>query len=243
MTNKLNAFVKVNNGTFPNQNSYLAWEGLNTMGYSVTLFEENDIDKLNITKDTPVFAGVTVFRKIIDKLGVNYPPFDCYPSILSPYYKRNIRKSTLGKVREEFNTTHTPIFVKPVLPKEFTGCVLTSILELIPITKKSDDLEVYVSDPIEILSEYRVYVLDREIVGVKHYYGDWSLVPNKEFVESVVKNYHGAPVAYGVDIGVTKSGDIVIESNDGCNLGNYGIDSIYYGEMIVSRWLQITYEK
>lgn len=31
------------------------------------------------------------------------------------------------------------------------------------------------------------------------------------------------------------------ENNDGCNLGNYGIDSIFYGEMIVSRWLEITH--
>ncbi len=30
-----------------------------------------------------------------------------------------------------------------------------------------------------------------------------------------------------------------MEVNDGCNLGNYGLDSIHYGEMIVARWYEI----
>jgi hypothetical protein len=111
------------------------------------------------------------------------------------------------------------------------------------MAKKSDELEVYVSDPMEILSEFRVYVLDGDILGVKHYYGDWSLTPKREFVEEVVRNYKNAPAAYGVDIGVSSTYDFVIESNDGCNLGNYGLDAIHYGEMIVSRWTEIVNEK
>ena len=240
----MKAFVKTNNGTFPNVNFYLAWEAFNTMGYNATCFEESEIETLDVTKETPLFAGVTVFRKIIDKLGVNYPPFDCYPEVLKQYYRRNIRKLTLGEVRYDFNKNATPVFVKPVKPKEFNGRVLNSCLDLISMAKKPDDLEVYISDPIEMLSEFRVYVLDGEILGVKHYHGDWSLVPSLDFVKNVVKNYHGAPSAYGVDIGVNKDWDgFVVESNDGCNLGNYGLDSIHYGEMIVSRWLEIVNEK
>ena len=72
----MRAYVKTNNGTFPNVNFYLAWEGFNTMGYSVTCFEEKDIDTLDITSETPVFAGVTIFKRIIDKLGIDYKPID-----------------------------------------------------------------------------------------------------------------------------------------------------------------------
>jgi len=239
----MKAFVKTNNGTFPNVNFYLAWEAFNTMGYNATCFEEHEIDNLDITKETPVFAGVTVFRKIIDKLGVNYAPFDCYPESLNLYYRRNIRRTTLGQVRFEFNNSAAPVFVKPVKPKEFNGRVLNSCLDLIPMAKKPDELEVYISDPIDILSEFRVYVLEGEILDVKHYYGDWSITPSKEFVENVVKTYSEAPVAYGVDIGVNKEYGFVVEANDGCNLGNYGLDAIHYGEMIVARWLEIVNEK
>ena len=235
----MKAFVKTNNGTFPNVNFFLAWEAFNTMGYSVTLFEEKDIDTLEVTPDTPVFAGVTIFRKIIDKMGVNYPPFDCYPEVLSNFYVRNIRKSTLGEVKNQFHKDSKKVFVKPVKPKVFTGVVLESLLNLIPIARVPDETPVYVCEPMEILSEYRVYVHDGDILGVKHYYGDWDLTPKKFFVEEVVKAYKPSPVAYGVDIGTNKDLQFVIEANDGCNLGNYGLDSIYYGEMIVARWFEI----
>lgn len=239
----MKAFVKTNRGTFPNVNFFLAWEAFNTLGYSVTCFEEKDIDTLDITPETPVFAGVTVFRKVIDKMGVNYPPFDCYPTVLNPYYGRTLRRSTLGEEKAKFNKDGVPVFVKPVLPKQFIGHVWNSILNLIPLAKIPDTAEVWVCEPMNILSEYRCYVHDGEILGVKHYYGDWSVVPNKEVVEAVIKNYKPSPIAYGLDFGVTTiQGEyvpFVIESNDGCNLGNYGLDSIHYGEMIVARWFEI----
>lgn len=236
----MKAFVKVNNGTFPNLNFYLAWEAFNQMGYSVTLFEEKDIPNLDISVETPVFAGVTIFRKIIDKLGINYPPFDCYPEVLQPYYGRNLRRSTLGVEKSKFHKDNVSVFIKPVLPKQFIGNVWKSIINLIPLAAVPDDAEVWVCEPIKIESEFRVYVHDGEILGVKHYYGDWNKVPSKEFVEEVVKNYKPSPCAYGVDVGVkSDGGSFVIESNDGCNLGNYGLDSIHYGEMIVSRWFEI----
>ena len=250
----MKAFVKTNNGTFPNVNFFLAWEAFNTMGYSVTLFEEKDIDTLEVTPDTPVFAGVTIFRRIIDKMGVNYPPFNCYPKELGwCEYKRNIRKSTLGEEKAKFNKDEKPVFVKPVLPKQFTGDVWNSILNLIPIARVPDTAEVWVCEPMDIKSEYRVYVHDGDILGVKHYYGDWSLVPDKGFIQGVISHYKPCPIAYGIDIGVYLSQSehyagffgppvldyFVIEANDGCNLGNYGLDSIHYGEMIVARWFEI----
>ena len=235
----MRAYVNVNNGRFPNVNFFLAWEGFNRMGYSVTLFEEKDIPTLDITLDTPVFAGVTIFRKIIDKLGINYPPFDCYPDVLTPYYRRSFRKSTMGVEKEKFYKDGVRVFVKPVLPKQFVGRVWNSIADLILTTNVPDTAEVWVCEPVEILSEFRVYVYDGDILGVKHYCGDWNLTPPKEFIERVVKTYKSSPIAYGVDIGINKQHGFVIEVNDGCNLGNYGLDSINYGRMIVSRWFEI----
>ena len=130
-------------------------------------------------------------------------------------------------------------------------------MDLIPIAKVPDETPVYVCEPIEILSEYRVYVHDGDILGVKHYYGDWEVVPPKCHIEKVVKEYKPCPVSYGIDFGMIKrkgglfpggtmydpegfhNHPIVLEVNDGCNLGNYGLDSIHYGEMIVSRWFEI----
>ncbi len=252
----MRAYVKATNGVFANVNFYLAWEAFNQMGYEVVLFEEKDIDTLDITPETPVFAGVTIFKRIVDKLGVGYKPFDCYPEVLKPYYGRTLTKSTLGVERAKFHKDYKKVFVKPVLPKQFIGNVWESILNTIPLAKIPDDAEVWVCEPMDIVSEVRCYVLDGEILGVKHYYGDWSEGFSKSVIEEVVRKYEGAPAAYGIDFAVVrhnkglppslysrKPGEyretIVLEVNDGCNLGNYGLDSIHYGEMIVSRWYEI----
>lgn len=249
----MKSFVKATNGVFANVNFYLAWEAFNQMGYDVVLFDEKDIDTLDIIPETPVFAGVTIFKRIVDKLGVGYEPFNCYPDILKPYYGRTLTRSTLGVEREKFHKYYKKVFVKPVLPKQFIGNVWESIINLIPLAKIPDDTEVWVCEPINIISEHRCYVLDGEILGVKHYYGDWEYVPRKSFVEKVVKEYKGSPAAYGIDFAVIDysqehggndvSCEVVLEVNDGCNLGNYGLDSIYYGEMIVSRWMEICKSK
>ena len=242
----MKAFVKTNNGTFPNVNFYLAWEAFNTMGYSVTCFEEQDIPTLDVTPATPVFAGITVFKKIIDKLEVPYPPFNCYPDSLKNFYGRTLRRSTLGEERAKFNRDGVQVFVKPVLPKQFIGQVWTSMISLIPIANVPDDAEVWVCEPIDIISEFRAYIHDGDILGVKHYYGDWNSVANKLIVEDAVKQYVNAPIAYGIDFAVVGHqgnpnirNTVVLETNDGCNLGNYGLDSIHYGEMIVDRWFEI----
>lgn len=239
----MKAFVKTTRGTFPNLNFFMAWEAFNTMGYSVTCFEENEIDTIDVTPSTPLFAGVTIFRKVIDRMGINYAPFDCYPKVLNPYYGRTIRVSTLGEEKRKFDKEQIPVFVKPVHPKQFIGNVWSSCLNLIPLANKSDDLECYVCEPIDIVSEFRVYVQEGDILGVKHYWGEWDVVPSRDFIREAIREYKPSPIAYGIDVGVMKRGDygepFVIEVNDGCNLGNYGLDSIHYGEMIVSRWFEI----
>jgi hypothetical protein len=55
--------------------------------------------------------------------------------------------------------------------------------------------------------------------------------------------FKSSPVAYALDFGLTKKNniyqDILVEVNDGTSLGNYGLDSIHYAEMLVARWFEI----
>lgn len=228
----LKAFVRTKNGNFPDINYYLAAEGFETLGYNVTLFESDDISQIVI--DSPVFAGHSRFRKILEKLGINYS-FDCYPGELNQLYGREIRKSTLAASKKEFGK-----FIKPVLQKQFAGLVPNAanlpLLNFMP-----QNAEVYVSDIINIVSEFRVYVCSGEVVAVKHYRKAWDKIPDKSFIENAIKQYTTCPVAYGIDFAVTDTNDtVVLEVNDACNLGNYGLDSALYAEMIASRWKEIT---
>jgi len=58
-----------------------------------------------------------------------------------------------------------------------------------------------------------------------------------------VRMFKHAPIAYSIDLGVVNGYptpiDTLVEVNDGTSLGNYGLDSIYYGEMLVARWFEI----
>lgn len=244
----MKAFVKTTKGNFPNVNFYLAWKGWDEMGYQVHKFEEEELDGTEIwkwmTKDTPVFAGVTVFDKILKKLDVDYYHPGTYPHELRKFMATEIKETKLGQVRQDFMQNGISIFVKPVEQKVFTGLLLQNSLSLINIANVPDTCRVYTCHPIEFLSEFRVYVQDGEILAVKHYAGDWTKLPDTEVIKAAVDTFmYKKPIAYALDFGVARKqlGNItaLIECNDATSLGNYGLDSINYAEMLTDRWFDI----
>jgi hypothetical protein len=244
----MNAFVKTTKGNFPNVNFYLAWKGWDEMGYQVHKFEEEELDGEEIwrwmTKDTPVFAGVTVFDKIMKKLDVDYYSPGTYPHELRKFMTTEIKETRLGQVRHEFSRTGISIFVKPIQQKAFSGLLLKNSLSLISIANIPDECKVYTCYPVDFLSEFRVYVDNDEIIGVKHYAGDWTKLPDTEVIREAVDTFmYRKPSAYALDFGVARKslGNItaLIEFNDATSLGNYGLDSINYAEMLTDRWFDI----
>lgn len=237
----MRAFVKTNKGTFPDSNFYLAWKGFVEMGYEVILMD--DEEKADFTIDTPVFAGTRIFDKVMNKLGIAYKRTDTYPDELKCLLGREIIFTTLKEAKEKFAAVDKPMFVKPVMGKQFNGNLWKSFLDLIPLANVPDDAQVIVSEPINFISEFRAYINDKEIVGVKHYAGDWQRTIQKSTIEESIKMFKSSPVAYALDFGLTKKNniyqDILVEVNDGTSLGNYGLDSIYYAEMLVARWFEI----
>ena len=61
----------------------------------------------------------------------------------------------------------------------------------------------------------------------------------KECIKTFEKGIH--PISYCLDFGVDgKTGETcLVEYNDMCNLGNYGVDASIYSEMLVMRWMEI----
>jgi hypothetical protein len=248
----MNAFVKTVNGEFPNANFYHAWKGWTEMGYTVHKFEESELDGTEIwkwlTRDTPVFTGVKTYDRILKKLDVDYWKTSTYPRNLRPFLATEINDTKLGKVRENFSQMGISVFVKPVEQKVFTGLVLKTCLDLIPISDIPDDCDVFTGYPCEFLSEYRVYVHNGDIVGVKHYRGDWTLTPDIGVIKDAVGSYFDTPYwmkpcSYALDFGVVrkKQGNItaLVEFNDATSLGNYGIHQTKFAEMHTARWFEI----
>ena len=241
------AFVKIRNGNFPDSNYYLAWKGFDETGYEVVKFEEDQEDTIDVTPDTPVFAGVGSCRKIIKRVfGWDYVGINPYPDELMPYMHRKVERKKWADAREAALEGH--MFIKPVIQKQFNGAVLNTLLDTIRTGKVDPEHEVYVVEPVKFVSEFRVYVHEHEIVGIKHYFSEddngYEIVPPLSALKKMVDRYKpSAPIAYGLDVGmIAFQGEwltSLVEINDGICLGNYGLDPIHYAEMIASRWMEL----
>lgn len=177
--------------------------------------------------------------KAMDKLGLPRPPSIDYPEELTDFYGRKIWTGTLDDIQDK--GLHEGVFVKPQEQKLFTGLLWKGTpqhrLHLAPYDKTTP---TYFSEPVQFLSEYRCYVLEGEILGVRFYKGDWSVAPCRRVVETAVGTY--APYrAYAIDVGVLVSGEtVVVEVNDAFALGCYGLHHVAYARMIEARWEELT---
>lgn len=161
-------------------------------------------------------------------------------------------------------------FVKPVAVKLFSGFLWSHPQENCPpppsqadddytreqhaalarILETSPDTPLWVSSPVRILREDRVYVLDGTILGQARY--DPSDVeiprPNARVIQEMVARLSkapGTPCAYSLDVGVLEVDGTpktaLIELNDAWALGLYrGMDDKDgYLEMLAARWREI----
>ena len=144
---------------------------------------------------------------------------------------------------EVFRSQPFPLFVKPASTiKAFTGFVAKSYEDSLPwIQDYRGDL--LVQDPVDIVSEYRAYINNNTLMGIKHYQGNPLRFPNSGFIVEVLNKaigiYHNH--SYTLDFGVLADGStILIEPNDGWAIGNYGLEPRDYWKFVKDRWLQIT---
>ena len=91
------------------------------------------------------------------------------------------------------------------------------------------------------MAEFRVFVLYGEIIDVRRYGGRWDIHCSKEVIDSCVQDFDGAPNAYTLDMGITKDGEtILIEVNNTCSIGSYGLDPVLYAKFLSARWAELT---
>src|ERR1035438_1722545 len=137
----MKAYVKVRKGNFPDVNYYMAWKGFDEIGCEVIKFEEDQEGTIDVTPETPVFAGVGSCRKIIKRVwGWDYTGINPYPDELMPYMHRKVERKKWADARLSALEGH--MFIKPVIQKQFTGAVLNTLLDTIRTGKVDPDTSI-----------------------------------------------------------------------------------------------------
>jgi len=225
-------------------NCYSAAGWFDQLGWEVVPFvDASKIEGLN--KETPVVGGIGSVRKALEMLEAAPPETIDIPECIHSYTRRKIWTTTLGEVHN--NETLWPVFIKPYLEhKRFTGHVVASFVDLLKTVCFPMDMPVLASEVVKWESEYRCFVLNREILDIRRYAGSFEWYPNVWIIKEMLGSYPSIPTACSLDVGKMVDGKnkvwdtALIEVNDGFSLGIYGLPAYKQVKMILARWKEMT---
>lgn len=231
----MKAYIHTVGGAPFNEECSSAWKGFESLGVEVVPFSNNE--QLEPAEHCDVVVGgMMVCEHALARFGAEPPVID-YPMSLSKYYGRRIRITTARSIGQN----DLPLFVKPVKEKDLPGSVVYSKQELAPYLAKGESYALYASDPIRLVSEWRIFVRFGRIVGIRHYGGAADAHPDFVLAAEAANDYVDAPAGYAMDFGVTEDGrTVLIEVNDGFALGCYGLDATAYALLLLARWCELS---
>ena len=236
------------NGIPYTKNFFDLYKGFTELGIETKFYTPADIftDFIPSSPENVVVGHIDQCRKHIKNITNKDVDTIDYPTELIPFMKRKFKKTTLNEVYKLVNEeTFEPFFIKSVEQKHFTGFVCKNFNDYISKTNgcyKDFDKEVYMSEVLDIKSEYRTYVHWHNIENSIRYSGAYNYAPSKQIIEDMLYALRDSkmPVAYSIDVGIISSGEtVLIECNDGFALGNYGLPSRVYAQFHLDRWNQL----
>jgi hypothetical protein len=181
--------------------------------------------------DPPAFEPATVrvygadsFCLVLQqKLGLTLcsPPNELLLRVPPEFLRRKISQDVLGSSA----AFPFPIFVKPVVPKQFRGAIYYSADELASECRGlPPETAVFVSEPVTLNAEARTFVLDGHVLEASIYEGQAGATEASWFVQALTKEMT-LPRSLVVDVGLIENrGWAVIEFNAVWGAGLNGCD-------------------
>ena len=230
----MRAFIHTVGGKPLNDECATAQRGFEKLGIECIPFSNNEtLDKSNL--EDVVVGGMLVTEHALAMRGVKPPRID-YPESLKEYLGREVWRCPIDSISE----ADLPLFIKPENEKELSGIVAQRMSELENYLSRGNDYPVLCSEPVEFVSEERLFLRYGELIGVRHYSGDHDVWPDVDTTNDVIRAYTDAPAGCAIDLGVTKDDrTVLVEVNDGFALGCYGMDSIAYALLLAARWAEL----
>lgn len=233
----MNVYIRALNN-FPTDDwGVSALMGFRMKGANVKFYE--DIEEVPLNRNSMVVGYIEDTKYFFEQMGwkINYRltlPIDLDKN---KFLKRDVIQIWRYEELLEQDDIRFPYFLKPVNVKTFYPSIIKYKSELSPYEKCEKFL---ISQLIDIVSEYRCYIIDRKIVGCYNYLGDFYQYPNLKLVDEMISDFEDAPIGYSIDIAVLKNGETcLIECNDGWSLGNYGLEPKLYTRLLTERWIEI----
>src|SRR4051812_38628985 len=109
----MEAFVQTRESEYENVNFFQAAKGFYELGYFVNKFDPRSGPPEGVTKETPVFAGIQTFKRIMESMKIDYKEIEAYPEVLSPFLHRKVSTVTLGEVRKNI-ANWDKFFLRPI---------------------------------------------------------------------------------------------------------------------------------
>lgn len=237
----LDVFVQIDNkGVFIGDYAYTAYEGFKFLGHNTHMFQDasNIPVGINEYRQPPLVVGTIEETEKYLKMSKVVVPLPLHiPPALEGHAHRNIQHLTLGEAKN----LKPPYFIKTQDLKVFPSGVYRGIVSFNEMFGQyPEDTRVIISDVIDMVSEYRVFVLDNVPIGVRHYIGDPMIFPSAQTIRLMIKDFRFSPRAYTLDVAVTPEGHtVLIECNDGWSVGSYGLDGELYAKFLKARWQEL----
>lgn len=199
----------------------------------LTSFEEVASGKLDLLISKHLFVGSTDFMmEVFKRRGKSVPP------LKNPFYTNS--QTTLTEAIAMLSRVQS-LFIKPVHQKLFTGMVF-SMETISQLNWLPGNTEVYIAEPYShpIICEERCYVHKGMIVDIRNYAGDFAVHVDVKWVQSLLNDLSGLPVAHTLDVAVLADGQqVVVELNDMWAIGNYGMENGLYFQLLKDRYFEI----
>lgn len=233
----MKAYIQCEKGKINNDNFFKAYLGFKEMGFETVLFSTEE-ELMQSNKEDVVVGYIGTVLKRLHDFDIVVPNLD-YPDELKKNLGRKIWESTINAVAS--SPEIWPVFVKPKEIKAFTGVVVNSTQDLIGCGAYNGDREVFCSEIVHFVSEWRCFVRYGKIIDVRPYKGDWKCHYDSSVIENCISDYTDCPAGTGIDFGLTDDGrTILIEVNNGYSLGSYGLYYPEYAKLLSARWAELT---
>lgn len=238
---------------FHSQNIAHAVYGFRELGAEIIPYETIDEIYNWVSRDDVVLDYIDQCNTIFHKFGVT-PSIPDYPEQFEKFLGRKIWRDTINSISSDEKKWSAGWFVKPVRDKAFTGKIIKSIADLVGCGSSTENYEVLCSEPLDIKSEWRCFIMYDKIVDIRPYgllmhnntEPNWKYHYDSKVVEEMLDTFiqwEDRPMACSMDIAVANIQNcektVLVEFNDAYALGNYGLPSIYYAKLISARWSQL----